>query len=132
MRSFTSRFPEIGPKETRVVVLEEDCELSRGEDCELPRGRYVLGEYYCDEEDCDCRRVVILVFEESTPGKVWATINYGWDPPETYATWAGSAIECTSSRASFWTHSASSRRTCRRCSTSFRRCSLTTQPMWSA
>ncbi|MGC8643677.1 MAG: hypothetical protein ACP5XB_27780, partial [Isosphaeraceae bacterium] len=46
----------------------------------VPRGKYGFVELYCDEKDCDCRRVLIYVVEERTPKKVWATINFGWDP----------------------------------------------------
>jgi len=48
----------------------------------VPRGNYAFLELYCEEEDCDCRRVMLTVIEESTPGKIWATISFGWDPPE--------------------------------------------------
>ena len=48
----------------------------------VPRGNYAFLELYCEEEDCDCRRVMLTVVEESTPGKIWATISFGWDPPE--------------------------------------------------
>jgi hypothetical protein len=73
MIPFSKRFPELGPQETRVLCFEEDGEF--------PRGRYALAESYCEEANCDCRRVLLTVVEESTPDKVWASISYSWDPP---------------------------------------------------
>jgi hypothetical protein len=70
MKYFSKQFPELGPRETRVVVLLDDGSP--------PRGRYAFLEVYCEEMGCDCRRVLIQVVEESTPGKIWATINFGW------------------------------------------------------
>ena len=74
MIPFAKRFPELGPRETRTAFFP-------GDDA-VPRGNYAFLELYCEEEDCDCRRVMLTVIEESTPGKIWATISFGWDPPE--------------------------------------------------
>ncbi len=77
MVPFSKRFPELGPKETRTMrFLKDDV---------VPRGAYAFLESYCEEEGCDCRRVMLTVVEESTPGKIWATISFGWDPPEWFA-----------------------------------------------
>ena len=54
----------------------------------LPSGPYGLLEFYCDEVDCDCRRVLFHVIRPDTGEKVWATINFGWETPEYYRTWA--------------------------------------------
>jgi hypothetical protein len=72
MQHFSKRFPELGPRETRTTVFPDDGSF--------PRGRYAFVELYCEELGCDCRRVLIQVVEESTPGKIWATISFGWDP----------------------------------------------------
>jgi hypothetical protein len=74
MISFAKRFPELGPRETRVALIPDDGDF--------PRGKYAFLESYCEEEGCDCRRVMLTVVEESTPGKILATISFGWDPPE--------------------------------------------------
>ncbi len=74
MIPFAKRFPELGPRETRTARFPDDDAV--------PRGNYAFLELYCEEEDCDCRRVLIQVIEESTPGKIWATISFGWDAPE--------------------------------------------------
>ncbi len=57
----------------------------------LPPGNYGFMEFYCDEDDCDCRRVIIQVHREDIPEKVWATINYGWESVEYYRIWSGDA-----------------------------------------
>ena len=75
MIPFTKRFPELGPQETRTAFFPDD-------DGDFPRGKYAFVELYCEEEDCDCRRVMLTVIEESTPGKILATISFGWDPPQ--------------------------------------------------
>jgi len=75
MIPFTKRFPELGPQETRTAFFPDD-------GGKIPRGKYAFAESYCEEEDCDCRRVMLTVIEESTPRKIWATISFGWDPPE--------------------------------------------------
>ena len=64
-----------------------------------PAGPYGFLEFYCDEIDCDCRRVLLQVIRPDTGGKVWATINFGWETPDYYWTWshdAGMASEMAS------------------------------------
>ena len=91
MIPFSKRFPELGPRETRGVLPEDDGEF--------PRGKYAFLESYCEEEDCDCRRVMLTVIEESTPAKVWATISFGWHPPECSPTNELKALGATASGA---------------------------------
>lgn len=43
----------------------------------IPRGRYSFIEYYCTEPGCDCRRVLLIVFNENVVPK--AVINFGFD-----------------------------------------------------
>ena len=80
MLLFAAKFPDVGRAETRVVVLEED-------DPSLPAGRYAFTEYYCDELTCDCRRVILVVREESNPDRGLAAINYGWESEQFYTQW---------------------------------------------
>ena len=47
-------------------------------------------ELYCDEADCDCRRVVIEVIARST-GETLAIINFGWERASFYEQKLGSA-----------------------------------------
>jgi Plasmid pRiA4b ORF-3-like protein len=52
----------------------------------LPDGQYRFVELYCDEPGCDCRRVVVQVWDEDD--RPLATFNYGWESPEYYAKWS--------------------------------------------
>ena len=79
MIPFLTQFPDLAVKETRTILV-------RGMDA-LPDGEYGLLELYCDEADCDCRRVVIEVLSPPTNSKIWATINYGWESLEFYERW---------------------------------------------
>ena len=82
MTPFLERFPELGARETRSVLVtgRED----------LPDGDYGFIELYCDEPGCDCRRVMIDVLRQDTGWKkIWATINYGWESVDFYRKWGG-------------------------------------------
>jgi len=82
MAPFFMKFPEIGARETRsIFVYNHD---------DLPDGEYGLLELYCDEKDCDCRRVIINVIAAERPGIVLATINYGWESAKFYGKWGKS------------------------------------------
>ncbi len=61
---FVSRFPELGGRETRVATFMEGGEV--------PAGKYFFLEYYCDDQDCDCRRVIIRVVLESPEPEIIA------------------------------------------------------------
>ena len=62
------RFPEVGARETRLVTVPQRQDL--------PDWEYGFVELYCDEPDCDCRRVMINVLRPETGwSKVWATIS---------------------------------------------------------
>lgn len=73
------KFPEIAAAETRSITIPDGYRV--------PAGSYGLMEFFCDEVDCDCRRVIISVVCQSTGQKVWATISYGWEPQEFYGEW---------------------------------------------
>jgi len=76
MLLFMEKFKAIGEKETRVVKVFE-----REDRYSLPPDEYAFVEFYCDEEDCDCRRVMISVFAQK-PAKFLATISLGFDSEE--------------------------------------------------
>ncbi len=89
MVPFYTLFPDLGFKEMRTITV-------RGLD-DLPDGEYGFLELYCDEVDCDCRRVIIDVLSPATKSKIWATINYGWESLEFYEGWMGNkedAVKC--------------------------------------
>jgi hypothetical protein len=81
MSPFYERFPELAEKETRTALIP----LESGG---LPVGEYNFFELYCDEVGCDCRRVLITVYNPDTGEKVWATINYGWETEAYYRKWS--------------------------------------------
>jgi hypothetical protein len=77
---FHERFREIAEKETRTLIVFNDPDL--------PDGEYGLTEAYCNEPDCDCRRVFINVVDWRT-GQVLAVIAYGWESKRYYTEWFG-------------------------------------------
>ena len=54
----------------------------------LPKGKYFLLEAYCDEPNCDCRRVIFNILEEKGKQPI-AIIGYGWEKREYYIKWFG-------------------------------------------
>ncbi len=77
---FHERFPKIAEKETRTITIFNFSEL--------PNDSYGLVEAYCDELDCDCRRVFLNVISANHK-KLLATIAFGWESKEYYARWMG-------------------------------------------
>ncbi len=59
----------------------------------MPAGEYGFVELYCNEIDCDCRRVLIQVLSPSTGDRPWATISYGWESPDFYHEWGRDSLE---------------------------------------
>ena len=72
MYPFVKKFPKQGEKETRVVTV-----LSQ-EAGGPPPDQYGFVELFCEEKECDCRRVMISVLASRT-NKIVATINMGFD-----------------------------------------------------
>ena len=63
--------------------------------CEVPGsassrlgGKYFLREFYCTEPGCDCRRVLVQFMKDTEPGRVAASINYGWGRAKFYKKWS--------------------------------------------
>ncbi len=75
MSSFEVLFPEMARKETRTV------QVLRPGNFTFPVDDYGFLELYCDEKDCDCRRVMISVFGVNQ-GKFLASIALGFDSGE--------------------------------------------------
>ncbi len=81
MAPLYTEFPDIASAETRSATVHG----YKG----LPDGSYGFLEYYCNEPNCDCRRVFIIVISQDTGDKTLATINYGWESDEFYIKWIG-------------------------------------------
>ncbi|KXA89674.1 hypothetical protein AKJ61_02425, partial [candidate division MSBL1 archaeon SCGC-AAA259B11] len=70
---FHEKFPRVAEEETRSIIAPSHSKL--------PKGKYVLVELFCDEPDCDCRRVFFDVFYEEKKKSV-AVVAYGWEDRE--------------------------------------------------
>ncbi len=81
MVPFFTKLPEIAAVETRELIILNNPKI--------PGGAYGLWESYCDELDCDCRRVFINVVPVDSPEDILATISYGWETPKFYKKWMG-------------------------------------------
>ena len=72
--------PEIAVEETRTVFLRSHQNI--------PDGEYAFLELYCDDKNCDCRRVAINVISQNSP-RIWASLSYGWESLDFYHQWSG-------------------------------------------
>jgi hypothetical protein len=80
MLAFSERFGDLAFEETRVLTIPPGNVV--------PAGVYGLLEFYCPDDDCDCRRVIIMVVSEESGGQVWATLSYGWEGADFYRKWS--------------------------------------------
>jgi len=78
MVSLFEKLPEIAKVETRAITIPKNNRI--------PEGKYGFLESYCDEENCDCRRVFINVYSEKSL-EILATISYGWESKTFYKNW---------------------------------------------
>jgi hypothetical protein len=58
------KLPEIAAVETRSIIISNNSKI--------PNGIYGLWESYCEELNCDCRRVFINVVSRDSPGDILA------------------------------------------------------------
>ena len=77
---FYTRYEDLAEKETRCITITRS-------DLGVPPGEYGLVEYYCTDNTCDCRKVMLHVTESKPPYRVLATIGYGWESAEFYTNW---------------------------------------------
>ena len=75
---FVERFGEFAWKETRSITVFDDPRLAGDE--------FGFLELYCNDENCDCRRVMFDVLSKNRRKSV-AVIAYGWESQEFYAKW---------------------------------------------
>jgi hypothetical protein len=78
---FQELFPETMLTETHTAKIPEGNSL-------LPADEYGLLEAYCDEEDCDCRRVFFNVISRRR-NDIVAVVSYGWESEAFYTKWYG-------------------------------------------
>jgi hypothetical protein len=79
---FVERFGELAWKETRSVMVRE------GNQFGLPADEYGFMELYCNDDNCDCRRVMFDVLSRKRKKSV-AVIAYGWEDVTFYRNWFG-------------------------------------------
>ena len=79
---FIEQFGELGWKETRSVTVFENNPYG------LPPDQYGLIEAYCDDENCDCRRVFFNVAARKRD-EIVAVVSYGWEDEAFYRKWFG-------------------------------------------
>jgi hypothetical protein len=82
MTAFHSLLPEVAQREVRCLHIDPGAEGQAMP--ALPADEYVYLEHYCEDLDCDCRRVFFQVISKGQPGKVFASINYGWEKESFY------------------------------------------------
>lgn len=81
-KRFIEFFPEMAEKETRRITLRNDPQI--------PDGEYAFVDSFCDDKDCDCRRVYFDVLQIDPHYKPIhaATISYGWEDLDFYLSWS--------------------------------------------
>ena len=80
-QAFHNFFPQVAKKETRVITIFDQYTDK------VPAGEYSFVELFCNERDCDCRRVFFAVFASNGNEQV-AVIAYGWESYEFYVKWS--------------------------------------------
>ena len=88
--AFYELFPEVAERETRSIILQK----SKDADPKYINlnGEYSFIEAYCDEKDCDCRRVFFNVVSPTSKGPL-AVVAYGWESKKYYSKWMGESDE---------------------------------------
>lgn len=76
---FHEKFSDLARRETRSITILDNHPY-------LPADDYGFIESYCNDIDCDCRRVFLNVMSRKRKGVV-AVIAYGWEDAEFYAKW---------------------------------------------
>ena len=82
---FYNKYQKIAEKETRrITIIERDINIPGG------KGEFAFVEAFCNDKDCDCRRVMFNVTQlnEKYPIKHYATIAYGWENINFYKKWS--------------------------------------------
>lgn len=78
MTPFHSLRPEVAQREVRCV------HIGPGPDSGPPADEYPFLEFYCEDLQCDCRRAFLQVISKGQPGKIFASINVGWEDEAFY------------------------------------------------
>lgn len=76
---FYDRFPQIAESETRSIIVF-------GPELAVPHGTYHIYEFYCTDDDCDCRQVYLHIMNDDTQD-CEAIISFGWEAIGFYQKW---------------------------------------------
>ena len=79
---FINKFGELARKETRSATVIANNSYG------LPADEYGLLEAYCDDENCDCRRVFFNIASRKQE-EIIAVVTYGWESESFYRKWFG-------------------------------------------
>jgi hypothetical protein len=82
MIPFHSLFPELAQCEIRCVHIGDG--PGAAPEARPPADEYPYLEFYCDDLQCDCRRAFLQVISRSQPGRIFASINFGWEDEKFY------------------------------------------------
>ena len=77
-QSFHTLCPNEANTETKCIINFNEFNF--------PRGEYFLLESYCNDKNCDCRKVMINIVSKD---EVFATIGFGWEDLKFYEKWIG-------------------------------------------
>lgn len=80
-QSLHNILPLLAEAETRSIIL-----VSNENEFDLPAGNYSFIEMFCNEKNCDCRRVIFSVFNDNQKIAL-ANIGYGWESESFYKKW---------------------------------------------
>jgi hypothetical protein len=78
---FHEQFGELALRETRSFTIT-------GNHPRLPADEYALLEAYCNDRNCDCRRVFFNVASKKQQ-KIVAVVTFGWESEAFYRKWYG-------------------------------------------
>jgi hypothetical protein len=80
MSPFIERCPDVAASEMVILRIVES-------GLSLPPGEYAFYEWFCTDDNCDCRRALLQVLSPQHQRGILATINYGWESAEFYTRW---------------------------------------------
>ncbi len=76
---FYEKFRDLAVKETRNMTIMDGHPT-------LPADEYGFVEFFCNDEDCDCRRVIFNVLSKRR-NEFIAAIGFGWESASFYRKW---------------------------------------------
>jgi hypothetical protein len=106
MIPFHSLFPELAQREVRCVHIGPA--PNSVPDIGLQADEYIYVEFYCDDLECDCRRVFLQVIAKNQPaGKTKRSTANAWDgtrrtPGASFVANSTRSIRSPNSRRTFW------------------------------